>query len=367
MAYELDRYRRLTLAEPAQDFAVPEEQLLPFSLCRRPRSDHYADDVTAIAARSGVRPETVANILRATEVVSVLAARQRDTPASSGMLTAARDHAAEQTVFEEPAGVPTLLPGWLSSAVDRFWGDDGEPGTRPRELLLPILINLPVAIIEMEGLTVRSLGDWLQRRNLPAMDAVVDRPLRGCLVALGGLGVIFVDRTDADDERRLTLAHEVGHFLLDYLVPREDVARRRPELLDVLDGVRAPTDAERFDALLADIPVGFHTHVLERDAHGGHLSNSTAEVEDRAERFALELLAPLRSVLREAGPVDDRDVADLLRRRFGIPHGAATRYANHVRRLRPRPAGTFFDAIGLTPPSRFEDNADATDPDRPQP
>ena len=114
-------------------------------------------------------------------------------------------------------------------------------------------------------------------------------------------------------------------------LPREDVARRRPDLLTVLDGDRAPTNAERFDALLADVPIGLHTHLLERDGYGGHLSSTTAEVEDRAERLALELLAPLGAVLQETAEQDPKSV---LHERFGLPFGVATRYANHIERLR---------------------------------
>jgi hypothetical protein len=266
-----------------------------------------------------------------------------------GMLTAARDQAEERTELEEPsAGEPTL-PGWLGKALDRFWGAEEAPETFPRDLYLPILLNLPIAIIEIDGLTVNLLDRWLQRHQLPALAAVADRPLRGCLTAYAGVGILFVDRTDDPNQRRLTMAHEAGHFIVDYLLPREDVARRRPSLLAVLDGERGPTDAERFDALLADAPIGFHTHLLERDAHGGHLSTITAEVEDRAERLALELLAPLQLVLRETAKVaNTSDSRAVLRDRFGLPAGVATRYANHIERFQPRRPQSLLDAIGLT-------------------
>lgn len=364
MAFELDRYRRVTHVDPVEDFGLPASSLAPLGLCRLPRRENYADDVTAIATRVGVRAGPLANFLRAVDAVTAIASRSAESassPGTVGMLTAARDHAEEHTEFEEPSTREPTLPGWLGQAVDRFWGDEDGPSSFPRDLQLPILMNLPVAIIEIDGLTVDSLDQWMQRHRLQVLAAVGSRPLRGCLAAYAGVGVLFVDRSDDPAQRRLTLAHEAGHFVVDYLLPREDVARRRPELLAILDGDRAPTDAERFDALLADVPVGFHTHLLERDAHGGHLSSATAEVEDRAERLALELLAPLQSVLHETAASDAEDPQSVLREHFGLPAGVAMRYANHIQRLRPPRPRNLLDAIGLTEPGDTAPGAEPGD------
>jgi hypothetical protein len=351
MAFELHRYRQVTHAEPADDFGLPTDSLVPLALCRRPRPHHYAADVVAIAEKTGVKANAVANFLRTSDAIVALADCQDAVSNARGLLAAARDHVVEHTAFEDPTGGDASLPGWLSRAVDRFWGEEGEPSTFPRDLLLPTLMNLPVAIIEIDTLTVSSLERWFERHNLPsAFAGVADRPLRGCLVAYAGVGVLFVDRSDDAEQRRLTLAHEAGHFIVDYVLPREDVARRRPELLEVLDGEREPTDAERFDALLADLPIGFQAHLLERDVHGGHLSSTNADVEDHAERLALELLAPLQAVLHEIVLSHDRDPLALLRGRFGLPAGAARRYANHIHHVRPQGPRDLFDAIGLIQP-----------------
>ena len=55
------------------------------------------------------------------------------------------------------------------------------------------------------------------------------------------VGLLVVDPTDDPQQRRLTLAHEAAHFIVDYLTPRRQVARRLPELLDVLDCERQTT------------------------------------------------------------------------------------------------------------------------------
>lgn len=350
-AFELDRYRQITHLDPASEFGIPAPSLTALGLCRLPRREHYAHDLTAISIRVGVSEESLASFLRTADAVSALGSRgsaRASSPSSHGLMVAARDHAQEYTEFEQITADAAALPGWLGQGVDRFWGEDAGPEQFPRDLQLPIMINLPVAIIEIDDLTVGNLDQWLQVHQLPTLAAVANRPLRGCLAAYAGVGILFIDRSDDPDQRRVTLAHEIGHFVIDYLLPREDVARRRPDLLAVLDGERAPTSAERFDALLADVPVGFHTHLLERDTHGGHLSSATAQVEDRAERLALELLAPMRSVLRETATAADSQA--VLRERFGLPAGVATRYANHIARLRPLRPRNLLDAIGLGGP-----------------
>jgi hypothetical protein len=355
IAFELDRYRRLTHVDPAADFDLPEVSLVTLGLCRRPRRDHYASDVAAIADKAGTHLSAVANFLRASDAVSVFASRGEIVSGSAtgtrGLMAAARDRAEERTVFEEPDSSDLTLPGWLRHAVERFWANADEDPIFPRSLHLPVLMNLPLAIIEIDGLTIGNLDQWLHRHHLPQLGDVADRPLRGCLAAYGGIGLLFVDRSDDPEQRRQTLAHEAGHFIVDYLIPRENVAQRRPELLDVLDGEREPTDAERFDALLADLPVGFHTHLLERDVHGGHLSVGTTDVEDRAERLAFELLAPLQRVLAELPPTAEHGIPQLLQERFGLPAGVATRYAVYIERHRPRRPRTLLEAIGLTQPT----------------
>jgi hypothetical protein len=352
LAFEVRRYHELTDVDPSEDFDLPPEALTALGICRRPRPEAYAADTHAIAARVGVSTAGLANFLRGVDAVTALTQRPASLTAArhepEGMLVAARDHAEEHTDLDD-VDRDASLPGWLSRAVERFWGQSHLPGGFPRDLHLPVLMNLPLAIVEIDGLTVASLDQWLQRHRLPDFAAVADRPLRGCLAAYAGVGVVFVDRSDEDDQRRLTLAHEAGHFVVDYLMPRELVIARRPDLLDVLDGGRPPTDAEQFGALLSDVPIGFHSHLLERDVHGGLLTTVTAGVEDRAERMALELLAPLGEVIAVADRRPETDLTRLLLGHFGLPAGAATRYANHIRLARPGQPRSLFDAIGLTP------------------
>ncbi len=358
LAFDFRRYRELTSVDPSEDFNLSSGALVRLGICRRPRPENYAADTHAIASRVGVPTANLANFLRSIDAVTALSSYQSSTAAAAvreGMLVAARDRTDEHTDIDGGDGQPDL-PGWLTRAVERFWAEFSPQATGPRDLHLPILLNLPLAIVEIDGLTIASLRDWLAGHRLPNLTTDANRPLRGCLTAFGGIGVVFVDRSDDEGQRRLTLAHEASHFIVDYLIPRELVISRRPDLVDVLDGERQPTAAEHFGALLSDVPIGFHAHLLERDAHGGHLTSITSGVEDRAERMALELLAPLNEVMTDLKDIPDTELVALLTSRFGLPMTVASRYANHIQARTRRPR-SLFDAIGLRP-SEGKDSPD---------
>jgi hypothetical protein len=163
-------------------------------------------------------------------------------------------------------------------------------------------------------------------------------------MAWRGVGVVFFDGTLDAAERRFTLAHELGHFLLDYDEPRRRVLRDAPELLEVVDGVRTPTPADRAQAVLARVPVGVHTHLLEDAGGRGH-------AEDQASRFALELLAPWEEALdvareasRQPGPyrLALARGAHLMSERFSLPpHAAHSRTRQALDEIGVRPG--FFD------------------------
>jgi Zn-dependent peptidase ImmA (M78 family) len=120
-------------------------------------------------------------------------------------------------------------------------------------------------------------------------------------VARYGQGIIFLDGSDPGDEQRFSLAHELAHFLRDYLRPRCLASQRLGEsVLEVLDGDRPPRHEERVHALLAGIQLGFHVHLMERSPDGNIVSDAIEDVERDADRLALELLAPSAEVLEEA-------------------------------------------------------------------
>ncbi|MBA4192343.1 MAG: hypothetical protein C0467_30600 [Planctomycetaceae bacterium] len=217
------------------------------------------------------------------------------------------------------------VPVWCADLAANFWARVGESLPFPRDLRHVIASAVPLSVIELRGVSVDGVRHWFERISLPIPLDEPDRPLRACLVAWLGDGFAFVDALDDAGEQRFSIAHELGHFLRDYLKPRETVARRLgASALEVLDGRRPPTPIERFQAVLRNVPIGPFTHLLRRDDSGVPLSAAERESELAADRLAFELLAPAAELN------DPRDRAELITRlvsEFGLPLLQATQYA----------------------------------------
>jgi hypothetical protein len=239
---------------------------------------------------------------------------------------------------------------WASN----FWRRAGGPEPFPRSLESAVAWALPLAVVKLPRLGLRELREWLAKRGIPFGINATDRRLRACVLARAGRGAIFLDGTDLEDELRLSLAHEVSHFVCDYLDPRRRaMAVLGPAAREVLDGLRAATPAERLTGLFGDIELGGYTRLMERSPDGDVARLDILDAEDRADRLALELLAPRATVLArlEARGVQWRepsavDIAgDLLRREFGLPDSAATQYGRMLV-MSQRPARSFREWLG---------------------
>jgi hypothetical protein len=144
-----------------------------------------------------------------------------------------------------------------------------------------------------------------------------------------------VDAADPEDEQRFSLAHELAHFLRDYWRPRQ-LARERlgAQALDVLDGKRPPTPAERLGALLGGVPLGFHMHLMDRDAQRRPVDPESNDAERCADRLGCELLAPAEHVAAHAlarSEASSKSLVDLLCSYYGLPKVEAKRYACQLR------------------------------------
>jgi hypothetical protein len=233
-----------------------------------------------------------------------------------------------------------VTAGRVQAAAEAFWTAAGSPPPFPRDLSLVLPLALPLGVVVLPALALARVEGWLARRGVPYRFPCQDRRLRGCLLAHAGSGLVFVDGADGADQRRFTLAHEVAHFLLDYLRPRRDaVATLGDGILDVLDGRRAPTWAERADAVLGACPVGVYVHLLGRD---GGRDPRAAAIEERADRLACELLAPAEDVGRRCASADEDGLTRSLRDDFGLPDPHASEYADRLLRAW-RPAPSFVD------------------------
>jgi hypothetical protein len=315
--------------------------------CRAPRPQRFLTDVSAIAAYVGVDATALAALLREATVLAALGSREvsfRDDHAGdqAGLLAAARDMAAER-LPASPAdtGVRQL--------ADATWQAAPAEVRDRRDVQAAMVWASQVMVVSLPHMHLALVNRWLAEHDVPALADEVGE-LRGLLVAWRGQAVIFVDGTLPQADCRFTLAHEHGHLLLDYLIPRQRVLRDAPDLLDVVDGHRAPSDADRARAALARLPLGVHTHLLHRHDDGG-AAEAIVRAEDHASIYALELLAPWEDLLRllragvpQSGTYRERLVAaaNAAADVFGLPADAAeVRAAAGMSALGVRPS--FFE------------------------
>jgi len=230
-----------------------------------------------------------------------------------------------------------MVEPWLQTVIDGFWKRAGTVEPFPRSLEVPVLWALPLAIFKLPRLWLSDAAAWLRERELPICTSVRDRRLRAFLVAYAGKGIILLDGTDDPAEQRFSLAHDVAHFLLDYWLPRQQaIAGIGPQIVEVLDGRRSPTLDERLNAIFRRCSVGPHFQLMDRAPDGLPARAIIRLSESRADRIAVELLAPAAVVRRRLRRTQHRpgdrlsqtkQVTDVLSSDFGLPYGVARDYA----------------------------------------
>lgn len=223
---------------------------------------------------------------------------------------------------------------WLAQAADSFWSLNGGVIAPPRNLTRVVSRGLPISVISLPQLSVARVEHWLARQQVPYSFLCQNRALCGCAVAALGHGLLFIDSEDDEREQRFTVAHEVAHFLLDYQAPRRLALDLFGESIRVvLDGERPPTKAERIDAVLSRATLGVFTDLMPRSAQGGIDQGSILRAEERADRFALELLAPAEEVLTLVSDLAScsfeqlRRLVEVLHDEYGLPATVARPYA----------------------------------------
>lgn len=209
--------------------------------------------------------------------------------------------------------------------AENFWSAAGgrdRYGT-PADVAKAASVAMPVSVVSIQNLDTSCVASVLRAVRSDPWFVGTPRPLRGCLVADGGHALIFVEKSDAVDEQRFTVAHELAHLLLHYLAPRREAVRHFGQVIQpVLDRTRPPTYTERMDSAMSNVPIEPFRHAMDRTARSGV---SIERMEDEADDLAVELLAPWAALrtYRNALPSD-------LRKDFGLPAPVAARLASLI-------------------------------------
>jgi len=259
-------------------------------------------------------------------------------------------------------------PYLIEHTAREFWALAGEPeepgvpaetGELPRDIRAAITLALPLEVYPVPALRVNHVLDWTRRTGVAHRLRGRDRRLHGCLLADRGKGTIFVDASDDDDERRFTLAHELAHFLLDYQLPRQRALNALgPSILPILDGERAPSIDQRLHAVMSGVHLGRLSHVMERPENGLP-TNLVIDIENRADRLALELLAPaqsLQALMRQTTAPRGYEArlayaTRFIAQHYALPGAIAAPYARFILAQLGEP--TFRDWLSLSNVSRM--------------
>ena len=239
---------------------------------------------------------------------------------------------------------------YIENTAQEFWALAGGTTTYPCDMEEAITFTMPLTIEGIAKLRVSDINAWAKRIKIPAQVSGRDRRLHGCLLAHKDRGVIFYDTNDPLDEQRVTLAHELAHFLVDYKAPRERaISIFGSTILPILDGERSLTDVERIHAVLSTVHLGSMSHVMERPDEGLP-SNIVLDIEDRADRLAFELLAPaslLQEQMQQSNVRGFKARHTLLTQHLltvhGLPECIASSYARYILHQMGEP--TFRDIL----------------------
>lgn len=220
-----------------------------------------------------------------------------------------------------------------------FWKRAGGNGVWPCDIERAVQLALPVMIVQLSPLSINKIQQWLIEKGYEINIGIANRLLHGLLTTHIGAGIIFINGTDNIRDRRFTLAHEVAHFLLDYLLPREKVIQKFGEsIISVLDGLREPTTEERIRGILQGVNPQPNTHLLEKEGKGGFDNYYNWTAENNADALAVEILAPVNQVCREllsTHPGLDyagykNQATELLFEKYLLPKGIAKLYSGKL-------------------------------------
>lgn len=226
-------------------------------------------------------------------------------------------------------------PLWVMELANEFWRLAGGAGPFPRDLRRAAPRAALLSVKVLSDLSIQRVSAWLRDQGISSLAGEHDRALCACLFARGGCGFVFLDAADDEAEQRFSLAHELAHYLRHYHEPRRRaVAKFGRQILDVFDGKRPPTATERLHALLRNVHVSEHVHLLARDDRRRIASPAIVSAEVDADLLGCELLAPAEEVRQQTRQRTIRasrlEAQRCLRTMFGLPPSMAAWYASRL-------------------------------------
>lgn len=239
----------------------------------------------------------------------------------------------------------------IKELAEDFWKEAGLTPTYPLQPTLleqAICLLLPVNIVRLNMLSVYKAAAWLAERSC-TIQIEQDCPLYGLLFIHRGQGFIFLNGTLSPSEQCYTLAHELGHYLLEFEHPRKKtITLLGNGMEEIFQGTRKPTVEEELTGIIKRTNVSPYVHLLEENHSTVEERFQVWAAEDRADAMAFELLAPFHAVdaelniRRESWSFNriKEELPDILARKFGLPASVTKQYATAIAyRLFPHGGG----------------------------
>jgi hypothetical protein len=193
-----------------------------------------------------------------------------------------------------------MVNNYAVSVAREFWSATGLNNEPPFDIAGAVSLLFPIDIVQLSELSTAKIDRWFSARNINIQTHVQDRCLHGFVVFSRGVGFMFIDGTDDEQERRYTIAHEISHFLLDYKIPRDKIIKKLGSgVEEALDGLREPSATEMVEGIIKRVAVKPFTHLLEKEGDGSFENLQIYHAENNADTLALELLAPASRVKAE--------------------------------------------------------------------
>lgn len=232
-----------------------------------------------------------------------------------------------------------FIPFHIEKIATEFWNQVPKSKSKPPyDIAGAISLVLPLDIVSLCDLTLKRVDQWLASKGIIVPINVSDRHLHGFVLVNQGMGFIFINGTDSEEERLYTIAHETSHFILDYKIPRDKAIRKIGNgIKNVIDGLREATIDEQINGILSGIQVRPFTHLLEKEGNGSFENIKIFDAENNADALAIELLAPHTEVIKSTltgrkitFSLFDQRCFNILITKYKLPEPIAEQYSKRL-------------------------------------